>query len=396
MKFVIFHGSFGSAEGNWFPDLKQKLEVLGQEVILPQYPVEDWDDFSKQDPKTAVANNQNLENWLQYFQKYVLPQLKKDDKLCFVAHSLGPLFALHCITRFNLQLDSAIFVAPTFGIPKGKVPWQFDVANDSFDCHNFDFDTLQKKVPVSYVLYSDNDPLVSNNESVLFGKAMNSSLIYVRRAGHMNVDTANLNEFPLVFDLCCSRLDLNLYQGFLLKKERRFLNNFFGKTKGVFKLLPDDVVGEGVHHFQNVKIGGWGTFYTGISKFWDAESLYMKASREMPKRLPNGFTRVFVLDKIGDLKNKILQKQIDLDLKAGIKIAVCKYKDIKSFTKYPDFGIWDNEYICTVKYNDKKIVTEIEVNSLPEYIKKMNLLRERITKISTPIHKFSDLKKLYK
>lgn len=395
MKFVIFHGSFGEATGNWFPDLKQKLEVLGQEVILPQFPTENWKEFSKQNPKTAVAKKQNLNNWLKYFEKNVLPQIKKEDKLCFVAHSLGPLFVLHCIKKFNLQLDSAIFVAPTFGLPKGKMPWQIDVANDTFNKHDFDFEALQKKIPVSYVLYSDNDPYIDRNDSILFGKAINSSLIYLRRAAHMNVDTANLNEFPLVFDLCCTRLDLNLYQGFLLKNERQYLNRLFGKTKGVFKLLPDDVIGEGVHHFQNVRLGGWGTFFTGISKFWDPESLYMKASREMVKRLPDGFTRVFVLEKVSDLKNKIMQNQIDLDLKAGIKVAVCKYKDIKSFTKYPDFGIWDNEYICTVKYNDKKVVTEIEVNSLPEYIHKMNLLRERITKKSTPIHKLSDLKKYY-
>ncbi|MBI2622163.1 hypothetical protein HYW66_00820, partial [Candidatus Microgenomates bacterium] len=49
MKFIIFHGAFGSPEGNWFPELKEKLVVLGQEVIVPEFPVENWEEVSKKD-----------------------------------------------------------------------------------------------------------------------------------------------------------------------------------------------------------------------------------------------------------------------------------------------------------------------------------------------------------
>ena len=52
MKFVIFHGAFGSPEGNWFPQLKEKLELFGQEVIAPQFPIDDWERFTKAGPST--------------------------------------------------------------------------------------------------------------------------------------------------------------------------------------------------------------------------------------------------------------------------------------------------------------------------------------------------------
>ncbi|MBI5614560.1 hypothetical protein HY947_06555 [Candidatus Gottesmanbacteria bacterium] len=43
MQFIIFHGSLGSKDGNWFPDLSRKLTSMGQEVLCPQYPVDDYD-----------------------------------------------------------------------------------------------------------------------------------------------------------------------------------------------------------------------------------------------------------------------------------------------------------------------------------------------------------------
>ncbi len=66
MKFVLIHGSFGDPEDNWFPQLKEKLEALGQEVIAPQFPVEKWDDITKNGPEVA-PKNQSLDSWLAVF-----------------------------------------------------------------------------------------------------------------------------------------------------------------------------------------------------------------------------------------------------------------------------------------------------------------------------------------
>ncbi len=206
MKFIIFHGSYGSPDGNWFPQLKKKLELLGQEVIVPRFPVDDWDEVTKKGPSQELKN-QNLENWLKAFED-TRKKLKKDDKLCFVGHSLGPLFILHVVQKYNIKLDSAIFVSP-FLRPLNKA-WQIYLANKSFYNAVFDFEKLKKLIPVSYVLYSDNDPYVDEEYSKEFAQKLNSSLIFVKKAGHMNSEV-NLNEFPLVLELCKTRLDLSLY-----------------------------------------------------------------------------------------------------------------------------------------------------------------------------------------
>lgn len=74
MKFVIFHGAFGSKTGNWFPWLKTELEKLNQDVILEQFPCDDYEEITKNGP-TVPSNNQNLTNWFQAFEKNIFPKI---------------------------------------------------------------------------------------------------------------------------------------------------------------------------------------------------------------------------------------------------------------------------------------------------------------------------------
>jgi len=67
MKFVILHGAYGSPQGNWFPYLKTQLELIGQNVLTPQFPVEDHELINKLGEKKAKAKNQYLDNWLDHF-----------------------------------------------------------------------------------------------------------------------------------------------------------------------------------------------------------------------------------------------------------------------------------------------------------------------------------------
>ena len=104
MQFVIIHGAFGGPEENWFPELGEKLASLGQKVVIPQFPVDDWDTITSQGPNTP-SQNQTLDNWLKTFEK-VLTGLDRDDKLCFVGHSLGPLFTLHALEKYIFNLTA--------------------------------------------------------------------------------------------------------------------------------------------------------------------------------------------------------------------------------------------------------------------------------------------------
>lgn len=201
--YVIFHGSYGDVKGNWFPHLKQKLEKLGQEVLIEQYPVEDWDEVKKIG-KQFIPTKQTLQNWFTVFEKKILSRIK-NKRLCFIGHSIGPIFILHLVEKFNIKIECGIFVMPFLQALNTEIAWQFDIVNESFYKQDFYFQKLKNNIPLSYVIYSDNDPYVSAKLALEFGKNLDSSSILIKNAFHINAPLFQKN--PLVLELCKTLLD---------------------------------------------------------------------------------------------------------------------------------------------------------------------------------------------
>ncbi|HLL60602.1 MAG TPA: alpha/beta hydrolase [Candidatus Nitrosocosmicus sp.] len=197
MQYVIFHGSYGGPSKNWFPYLKQELENKEHTVIVPTFPCDNWEDVTRNGPSIPLQN-QNLRNWLEMFEK-TFETIDTNIPLCFIGHSLGCVFILHILERYNIILEKAIFVAPF--LEKLNGAWQIDHANETFYKTDFNFMKLQQQIEKSYVIYSDNDPYVPMNYSLNFSKNLESVAILLEGAGHMN-DEVNMKEFPLLVDLC--------------------------------------------------------------------------------------------------------------------------------------------------------------------------------------------------
>ena len=381
MKFVIFHGSFGSPEGNWFPELKEKLEHLGQEVIVPKFPVDSWDELTKTPGKKL---NQSLETWLKAVEK-TYKTFQKDDKLCFVGHSSACLFILHILSKYNIKLDSVIFVSPF--LEKLNKQWQIDLVNKTFYKKDFNFEKLKSLIPISYTLYSDDDPYVDKKYVMEFAKKISSSKIFVKKAGHMNSEV-NLNEFPLVYELCKTRLDLSLYQSYMAHRRELFSIDYIkGKNEEIVFIDPKEIIDEGVFHFRNLRKSGFCTFYTGID-FSDPKSIYMIESRKAAKRIKD-LTRVFVISKITDLEKKVLQEQVSLDIESGINVYFCMFDLIKNLPE-PDFGIWDEDYLCIVNF-DKNKVTGVKLTSRKRDIDEAIKWKNKILNVATKINSSGDI-----
>lgn len=203
MQYIFFHGSFGNPQENWLPWLKEHLEKLGPTVLVPAFPVDTWEHVTELGQHTS-SEIQNLNNWLKTFDEFYKQHFSSpsQEKICFIGHSLACVFILHILEKYNLQLDSAIFVAPFLDKLEGV--WQIDNVNDTFYKSDFDFEKLQKLIPISYSLYSSNDPYVPIEKALTFAKKLTSSLIEVKNAGHFNID-AGFPPFPLVLELCKTR-----------------------------------------------------------------------------------------------------------------------------------------------------------------------------------------------
>lgn len=382
MKFILFHGSFGNPAENWFPELKEKLEELHQTVIVPQFPTENWNQLTQKGSQTT-PKYQSLHSWMQIFGN-IMQKFKPGEELCFIGHSLGCSFILHAIDGYNLKLDSAIFVSPF--LSKLNKDWQFDLVNKSFYKSDFDFRKLRKLIPVSYVLYSDNDPYVEKYQSIGFAKRLNSSLLMVKRAGHMNSEV-NLNEFPLILELCKTRLDLSLYQKYIAHRKELYAVDYISpKSEEVLYLAPEEIFDEGVFKFRNLKREGFCTFLTSL-KFWDTQSIYYQQARLAAKRIKN-LKRVFVVDDIKDLRRKNLLEHIRLDLESGVEVYLCMARDIKKEVKELDFGIWDDDYLCVVSFDkDKQVEAKLSSrrSDIEEAYKWRDVILKKAIKISNAV-----------
>ena len=117
---LIFHGTGGSPQGNWFPWLKEKLEEKDCRVFVPKFP----------HPKEHT-----LSDWLDIFKDYE-KYINQDTIL--IGHSLGGLFLLRLLERLKQPVRAAFFVATPIGIKPIKY-YDSDFAFSGFSFNSIRF-----------------------------------------------------------------------------------------------------------------------------------------------------------------------------------------------------------------------------------------------------------------
>lgn len=169
----IVYGVGGHDKENWFPWLKEQLEILGHRVFIPKFP---------------TPENQTLENWLK-----VLEQYKEyiNQETLFIGHSLGAPFILNIAER--LPIKAAFLVASFIG----KCGNQYDEGAKTFTQREFNWPKIKTNCPYFKIYHSDNDPYLPLEKAERVAKGLNVEITLVKGAGHFN-EAAGYKKFPLL------------------------------------------------------------------------------------------------------------------------------------------------------------------------------------------------------
>jgi len=166
---LIFHGTDGHDQENWFPWLKEELEKMGIETQTPNFP------DSKQP---------DLEKWLEHLSKY-----KINQNTILIGHSLGAVLILRLLEK-GVKIKAGFLVA-AFANDLG---WEVLKRSHFFD-NQFDWEKIKFNCNHFEVFTSKNDPhlKISDGDFVADNLGVENQILDVDR--HFN-----MKEFSLLLE----------------------------------------------------------------------------------------------------------------------------------------------------------------------------------------------------
>lgn len=175
-RVIIVHGWHGSPQSNWFPWLKEQLEDLDCEVIIPAMP---------------NADNPNVSEWVTYIAKTVG---QPNTNTYLVGHSLGVAAILRYLEVLSKQekVGGVIMVAGFSESMGYKEP-------DSFLQQPMDYNYIKKAAQKFVAINSDNDPYVPLSQGEVLRDKLGAELIIIKNGSHLN-GAAGFLQLPIVLD----------------------------------------------------------------------------------------------------------------------------------------------------------------------------------------------------
>jgi uncharacterized protein len=175
VNFFIFRGVCGHPKENWFDWLKTKLESLGHDVFIPQFP---------------TPENQTLNKWLEILEGY---KQHINEETILIGHSLGVPFTLNVIELHKVR--AAFLVAGYTGIAGN----QFDESMKTFTQRKFNWEKIKGHCKIFQIFNADNDPFVPVEKGEELAKNLETNMILVKGAGHINTP-AGYTQFELLLE----------------------------------------------------------------------------------------------------------------------------------------------------------------------------------------------------
>ncbi len=177
-RVFIIHGWDGNPLEGWFPWIKNELEKLSYEVIVPAMP-------NPSAPK--------IETWIPFLSKLVG---SVDSDTYFVGHSIGCQAIIRYIQTLpeGTKIGGAVFVAGWYNLRNLETeeekriagPWVNEPRNDK---------KIRDVVNKAVAIFSDNDPFVMEENQKSWKTIVGAKIIIEHNMGHFNEDDG-VTELP--------------------------------------------------------------------------------------------------------------------------------------------------------------------------------------------------------
>lgn len=162
---IILHGTMGHPKGNWFPWLKDELEKMYINTVVPELPTPD---------------GQTLQNWTSIFDKEV-GSLTENHIL--IGHSVSVSFILNLLQRDNKKIAAAFLVA---GFIQLLPVDDFNPYIKSFVEKPFNWRKIKNNCNYFKVYAGDHDPYVPLVLGQEIANALDVDLTVIKDGGHIN------------------------------------------------------------------------------------------------------------------------------------------------------------------------------------------------------------------
>ena len=175
----IIHRWGGDSTSDWVPWLREELEEKGITAVAPDMP---------------NPNAPTIAEWTSMLNNLITAP---DQETCIIGHSVGCQAIVRYLSSLpeNEAIGKAVFVAPWTQLTNVDESAKEPVMQ--WTDSPIDWEGAKKHCKSFIVIYSDNDPKVSEENAKDFGNKLGAKLILEENRGHFR-DEDDVTQLPIM------------------------------------------------------------------------------------------------------------------------------------------------------------------------------------------------------
>lgn len=175
---IIIHGTGWNPKENWFPWMKQQLEIKWYQVFVPAFP---------------TPHNQSLETWLEVFEDY---KKHVNPETIFIAHSVWPAFVLSVLEQLDTSVKACYFAAGFLELI--QIP-EFDLLNETITARQFNWEKIHTNCKNFYMCHGSDDPYVPLHSAEILAENLWIEIDIIEWGWHLN-DESGYTSFEYLLE----------------------------------------------------------------------------------------------------------------------------------------------------------------------------------------------------